>query len=141
MHDPAHGGATLMAFDFGEKRIGIAIGNLITGGARPLTVVENARRDARFAAIAALIKEWGPDRLIVGLPVYPDGAAHPFADRCRRFANQLHGRFGLPVSLEDERYTSALAPKPDIMIDAQAAAVLLQGVLDTLLAHGAVSSN
>lgn len=141
MHDPAHGGATLMAFDFGEKRIGVAIGNLITGGARPLAVVENARRDARFAAIAALIKEWGPDRLIVGLPVYPDGAAHPFADRCRRFANQLHGRFGLPVSLEDERYTSALAPKPDIMIDAQAAAVLLQGVLDTLLAHGAVSSN
>lgn len=130
-----------MAFDFGEKRIGVAIGNLITGGARPLAVVENARRDARFAAIAALIKEWGPDRLIVGLPVYPDGAAHPFADRCRRFANQLHGRFGLPVSLEDERYTSALAPKPDIMIDAQAAAVLLQGVLDTLLAHGAVSSN
>lgn len=141
MHDPAHGGSTLMAFDFGEKRIGVAIGNLITGGARPLAVVENARRDARFAAIAALIKEWGPDRLIVGLPVYPDGAAHPFADRCRRFANQLHGRFGLPVSLEDERYTSALAPKPDIMIDAQAAAVLLQGVLDTLLAHGAVSSN
>lgn len=130
-----------MAFDFGEKRIGVAIGNLITGGARPLTVIENGRRDARFAAIAALIKEWGPDRLIVGLPVYPDGAAHPFADRCRRFANQLHGRFGLPVSLQDERYTSALAPKPDVMIDAQAAAILLQGVLDTLLAHGAVSSN
>jgi putative holliday junction resolvase len=141
MPDPARGGFTLMAFDFGEKRIGVAIGNVISGGARPLAVIEHERKDARFAAIEALIKEWGPDRLVVGLPVYPNGEAHPFADRCRRFANQLAGRFGLPVSLEDERYTSALAPKPDIMIDAQAAAILLQGVLDTLSAHGTVSSN
>ncbi len=140
MPDPARGGSTLMAFDFGEKRIGVAIGNVITGGARPLAVIEEARKDARFAAVEALIREWGPDRLIVGLPVYPDGAAHPFADRCRRFANQLAGRFGLPVSLADERYTSALAPKPE-MLDAQAAAILLQGVLDTLSAHGTVSSN
>ncbi len=141
MHDPARGGSTLMAFDFGEKRIGVAIGNLITGGARPLAVIEHERREDRFAAIEALIREWGPDRLVVGLPVYPDGATHPFSQRCRRFANQLAGRFGLPVSLEDERFTSALAPKPDHMIDAQAAAILLQGVLDTLSAHGTVSPN
>lgn len=141
MHDPARGGSTLMAFDFGEKRIGVAIGNLISGGARPLAVIAQERKEDRFAAIEALIREWGPDRLVVGLPVYPDGASHPFAQRCRRFANQLAGRFGLPVSLEDERFTSALAPKPDDMIDAQAAAILLQGVLDTLSAHGTVSPN
>ena len=140
MPDPAREGLTLMAFDFGEKRIGVAIGNSITGGARPLAVIEEERKDARFATIEALIREWGPDRLVVGLPVYPDGAAHPFAARCQRFANQLTGRFGLPVSLEDERYTSALAPERG-QIDAQAAAILLQGVLDTLSSHGTVSPN
>jgi putative holliday junction resolvase len=140
MPDPAREGLTLMAFDFGEKRIGVAIGNSITGGARPLAVIQEERKDARFATIEALIREWGPDRLVVGLPVYPDGAAHPFAARCQRFANQLIGRFGLPVSLEDERYTSALAPQRD-QIDAQAAAILLQGVLDTLSSHGTVSPN
>jgi putative holliday junction resolvase len=140
MPDPAREGLTLMAFDFGEKRIGVAIGNSITGGARPLAVIQEERKDARFATIEALIREWGPDRLVVGLPVYPDGAAHPFAARCQRFANQLTGRFGLPVSLEDERYTSALAPQRD-QIDAQAAAILLQGVLDTLSSHGTVSPN
>ncbi len=140
MPDPARGGETLMAFDFGEKRIGVAIGNVITGGARPLVVIEEERKDAKFARIEALIREWGPDRLVVGLPVYPDGRAHPFAARCQRFANQLAGRFNLPVSLEDERYTSALAPEAEL-IDAQAAAILLQGVLDTLSAHGTVSPN
>ena len=140
MPDPAREGLTLMAFDFGEKRIGVAIGNLVTGGARPLVVIEQERKEARFAEIGALIRTWGPDRLVVGLPVYPDGSAHPFALRCRRFAHQLAGRFGLPVSLEDERYTSALAPERD-GIDAQAAAILLQGVLDTLSTHGTVSPN
>jgi putative holliday junction resolvase len=140
MPDPVREGFTLMAFDFGEKRIGVAIGNSITGGARPLAVIEHERKEARFAQIEALIRDWGPDRLVVGLPVFPDGAAHPFARRCQRFANQLSGRFGLPVSLEDERYTSALAPGPE-QVDAQAAAILLQGVLDTLSAHGTVSPN
>lgn len=140
MPDQAREGETLMAFDYGDKRIGVAIGNLITGGARPLAVIEETRKEIKFSRIEALIREWGPDRLVVGLPVYPDGQAHPFASRCQRFANQLSGRFGLPVILEDERYTSALAPEAK-MIDAQAAAILLQGVLDTLSAHGTVSPN
>lgn len=140
MPDQARESETLMAFDFGEKRIGVAIGNRITGGARPLAVIEEPRKEMKFARIEALIREWEPNRLVVGLPVYPDGQAHPFASRCQRFANQLAGRFGLPVILEDERYTSALAPESK-MIDAQAAAILLQGVLDTLSAHGTVSPN
>ncbi len=137
MPERAHGVQTLMAFDFGEKRIGVALGNSLSGGARPLTVIEEERRDERFQAISALIQEWKPDRLVVGLPAYPDGAAHPFGERCRRFANQLSGRFGLPVILADERYTSALAPK-DIAVDAAAAAILLQSVLDTLASHAPI---
>lgn len=126
-----------MAFDFGEHRIGVAIGNTLTGGARPLTVIEQERREERFARIGELIKEWGPNRAVVGLPVYPDGADHPFASRCKRFAHQLEGRFKLPVTLVDERWTSALAPGRE-PIDAEAAAILLQGVLDTLATHAQV---
>lgn len=140
MPDQAHGASqTLMAFDFGERRIGVALGNTVTGGARPLAVIEEERRDQRFARIESLIHEWRPERLVVGLPRYPDGADHPFAARCQRFANQLQGRFGLPVSLVDERYTSALAPDAH-EIDAQAAAILLQAFLDTLSAHAPIHS-
>lgn len=141
MPDRARGGETLMAFDFGEKRIGVAIGNTITGGARPLAVIQEERRDRRFQCIADLLREWGPARLVVGLPRHADGTDHPFAARCQRFAHQLHGRFGLPVELVDERWTSALAPDPSGHVDAQAAAILLQGVLDTLSSHASVHSN
>ncbi len=132
---------TILAFDFGEKRIGVAIGNTLTGGARPLTVIEEPRREARFDRIKALLAEWGPARLVVGIPRYTDGAEHPFAARCQRFAHQLQGRFGLPVALVDERWTSALAPDPRSKVDQQAAAILLQGVLDTLSSHASVHSN
>lgn len=141
MPDPARGGETLMAFDFGEKRIGVAIGNTITGGARPLAVIEEVRREARFARVAELLAQWGPSRLIVGLPRYSDGSPHPFAPRCQRFAHQLQGRFGLSVELVDERWTSALAPDPTANVDAQAAAILLQSVLDTLSPHASVHTN
>ncbi len=131
---------TLMAFDFGERRIGVAIGNTLTGGARPLTVIEEPLREQRFQTIQTLLTEWAPDRLIVGLPQYPDGNVHPFAARCQRFANQLHGRFGLPVALVDERWTSAVAPGHD-PIDSEAAAILLQSVLDILAPRGQVHSD
>ncbi len=141
MPEPAREGCeTLMAFDFGERRIGVAIGNTLTGGARPLAVIEEPIRDHRFQKIQALLLEWAPDRLVVGLPRHPDGNEHPFAARCQRFANQLHGRFGLPVMLADERWTSAVAPGRD-PIDAEAAAILLQGVLDILSPCGQVHSN
>jgi putative holliday junction resolvase len=126
---------TWLAFDFGSSRIGVAIGNSVTQGARPLAVIASVPTAARFAAIARLINEWQPTHLLVGLPVYPDGATHPFAPSCERFARQLAGRFGLPVVMADERYTSALAPDQDDQIDAQAAAILLQGYL-----HAAIDS-
>jgi len=100
---------TLLAFDFGTKRIGIAIGNSLSGTARPLTTLSGEKNEQRFAAIAALLAEWQPAALVVGLPCNDDGSPHEMTQLCRRFANRLKGRFNLPVILVDERYTSAAA--------------------------------
>lgn len=122
---------TVLGFDFGLKRIGVAVGNSLLQQAQPLTIIDAATNDAKFTAIASLLDQWQPARCIVGLPLHPDGAAHAMSDRCRRFANQLHGRFGLPVVLVDERYSSAvLAQRRGERIDAEAAAVILQQYFD-----------
>lgn len=122
---------TVLGFDFGLKRIGVAVGNSMIRQAQPLTIVTAATNDAKFAAIDALLKEWRPARCIVGLPRHPDGAEHEMSVRCRRFANQLHGRYGMPTVLIDERYSSAVIPqKRGEMIDAQAAAIILQQYFD-----------
>jgi putative Holliday junction resolvase len=122
---------TVFGFDFGIKRIGIAIGNTLTSQAQPLEVIKAIDNAARFARIGALIEEWRPARLIVGEPRHPDGAEHDMTLRCRRFANQLHGRYNLPVELVDERYSSAVihAKRGDI-IDDKAAAIILQQYFD-----------
>ena len=101
--------ATVLAFDFGTRRIGVAVGNALTCVAQPLTTIELNRDDERFAAIAALLEEWQPDVLVVGIPVHADGAAHAMTARAQRFARQLSGRFRLPVELADERWTTQLA--------------------------------
>ena len=105
---PAENGIVL-AFDFGLKRIGVAVGETLLRRANALVAIEAESNDARFAAIERLIAEWQPVRLVVGLPLSLDGAEHKMTARCRRFANQLRGRFGLPVTLTDERLTSAAA--------------------------------
>ncbi len=102
-------GGTVLAFDFGLKRIGVAVGETLLKRANALTVIEAETNEARFAAIARLIGEWQPALLVVGLPLSLDGAENEMTARCRRFANQLRGRFGLPVALTDERLTSAAA--------------------------------
>ena len=105
---------TALAFDFGTRRIGLAVGNSITGSSQALAPIAADNDDARFAMISAQIKEWAPDQLVVGLPCHPDGAEHAMTAKARRFGNQLQGRFGLPVAWVDERYTSAVlenAPK------------------------------
>ncbi len=104
---PIHG--TLLAFDFGTRRIGVAVGNSISCTAQPLTTIQSEENARRFAAIEGLIREWQPAALVVGLPCNDDGSPHEMTQQCRRFANRLKGRFGLPVLLVDERYTSALA--------------------------------
>ena len=122
---------TVFGFDFGIKRIGIAIGNTLTAQAQPLEVIKAIDNAARFARIGALIEQWRPARLIVGEPRHPDGAEHEMTLRCRRFANQLHGRYNLPVELVDERYSSAViqAKRGDV-IDDKAAAIILQQYFD-----------
>jgi putative Holliday junction resolvase len=116
----------VLGFDFGARRIGVAIGNTLTREARPLAIVP-AEGEARWARIAALIAEWQPARLVVGIPRHPDGAAHEMTQRCERFARQLEGRHRLPVARVDERYSSAVVEGGR---DDEAAAVILQQYLD-----------
>ncbi len=121
----------VLGFDFGIKRIGIAMGNTLTGQAQPLRVIAAIDNATRFKIIGELIAEWRPARLVVGEPRHPDGAEHDMTLRSRRFANQLHGRFNLPVELVDERYSSAvIASKRGDVIDDKAAAIILQQYFD-----------
>ncbi len=122
---------TCLAFDFGLKRIGVAVGNTGVRQAQPLSIIDEATNDGKFRAIAKLVEDWQPAVCVVGLPRYPDGAEHEMTIRCRRFANQLHGRFGVETVLVDERYSSAVLPQQrGERIDAEAAAVILQQYFD-----------
>lgn len=126
---------TLLAFDYGLRKIGVALGNTLTRQARPLRILTSATRAERFARIGELLREWQPERVIVGLPLTLDGGEQPASLQARRFANQLHGRFGVRVELVDERGSSIEAQQilgtndPD---DAMAACVILQRYLDAL---------
>jgi putative Holliday junction resolvase len=120
---------TIMAFDYGTRRIGVAVGNTITQIGQPVKTIAASNEDARFKAIELLLKEWQPHQLVVGLPCHPDGAEHDMTAKAKRFGNQLHGRFQLPVAWVDERYTSAvLEGELDMRdnLDAQSAALILE---------------
>ena len=123
---------SFLAFDFGLKRTGVASGNRLLAGATPQPTIA-AQGDARFAQIAARIREWQPDALVVGVPFHPDGAEHENTRAARRFARQLQGRFGLPVYEVDERYstTEALAGGAKDA-DAASACIILEQFLRTL---------
>ena len=119
----------VLGFDFGTRRIGVAIGNRLTGLARPLTTVDVRDYDVRWKSLSALINEWEPAELAVGIPRHPDGTPHAMTVRCERFARQLEGRYRLPVVRIDERYSSAVVEN-ETDVDAAAAAVILQQWLD-----------
>lgn len=99
----------LLAFDFGTRHVGVAIGNTVSADARPLSMIEHRSNDQLFAAIGVLVEQWQPDRLVVGVPRHPDGAPHEMTSRSERFARQLEGRFARPVARVDERYSSTEA--------------------------------
>ncbi len=121
---------SFLAFDFGLRRVGVATGNTLTAKATPLCTIA-AIGDARWDAIGALVREWQPAALVVGVPFHPDGAPHENTDRARRFARQLHGRFRLPVHEVDERYSTTAAAEAGARdLDAAAAAILLDQFLD-----------
>jgi len=132
---------TLLAFDFGTRRIGIAVGNTLLRRANPLTKISDEKTNSRFASIEALLKEWQPCALVVGLPCNDDGTPHELTALSRRFANRLKGRFNLPVILLDERYTSLAASaqlkmegihgmKQKDLVDQYAAQQILQAYFD-----------
>jgi putative Holliday junction resolvase len=122
---------TLLAFDFGLKRLGVAVGNTFLKQAQPLTVITAESNQTKFDAIAILLKEWQVSHCVVGLPSHPDGAEHAMSARCRRFAHQLEGRFGITTTLVDERYTSAVInARRGESDDAEAAALILQQYFD-----------
>lgn len=116
-----------LAFDFGLERVGVASGNDMTRTATALKTLAGAGNQTRFAAIGALIDEWQPAALVVGVPWHPDGAAHDNTRRAQRFARQLQGRFGLPVHEVDERYTTTEARAGGAAdLDAASAALILE---------------
>ncbi len=120
---------TILAFDFGEKRIGVAVGNTITKTSKPLKIIQEKNQEDKFKAIEVLIQEWQSQLLVVGLPTHTDGAEHEMTQKAKRFGNQLKGRFKKEVVWVDERYTSVSVDGGN---DALAAQLILQQYLDHL---------
>ena len=133
----------VLCFDFGEHRIGVAIGEHLTRNANPLTTIHHESNTVRFDAITQLINEWQPKLLIVGLPLSLAGEETEITQLCKKFARRLNGRFNLPVMLIDERYSSVEASDKlnqtgikgraqKSMLDQVAAQTILQSYFDSL---------
>lgn len=131
----------VLAFDFGKKRIGVAIGNTAVGVAHPLATVDSEVTERRFALIGQLIQTWQPVLLVVGLPLHSDGTVHELTQLSQRFARRLSGRFNIKVIMKDERYTSETASatlreagitgrKQKAVLDQVAAQHILQSFFD-----------
>lgn len=128
---PAHF-QTFLAFDFGLKRTGVAMGNRMLGSATPQPTIQ-AEGDARFVQVAQRIKEWQPDALVIGVPYHPDGASHENTERALKFGRQLRGRFGLQVFEVDERYSTTEAIASGAKdADAASACIILEQFLRNL---------
>ena len=124
---------TFLAFDFGARRTGVAVGNRMLRTATPQPTIQAEGNDARLAQAEQRVREWQPDALVVGVPFHPDGASHDNTARARKFARQLRGRCGKPVYEVDERYstTEALASGARDA-DAASACVILEQFLRSL---------
>lgn len=143
-NSPAHG--TWLAFDFGLRRIGVAVGQTATGTANPLDVVRHGASEPDWDHLHRLVGEWRPSGLLVGLPLGPEGELTPMAGRARRFGERLAEDTGLPVAYSDERLSSRAAEgrfaearargaarrKDAAKLDAMAAAVILENWLQSL---------
>jgi putative Holliday junction resolvase len=133
----------VLAFDFGEQRIGVAVGEHLLANASPLTTIDSESNEVRFHLITQCIAEWQPKLLIVGLPLNLAGEETPISQLCRKFARRLNGRFNLPVMLIDERFSSSEASEKLTQqgiqgrakkkwLDQVAAATILQSYFDRL---------
>jgi len=124
--------STFIAFDFGQKRTGVAVGNRLMGTAQAQGSI-HAQGGARFDHIAQRLREWQPDAIVIGVPYHPDGAAHENTVRAKKFGRQLHGRFGLPVFEVDERYSTTEALSSGAKdADAASACIILEQFLRSL---------
>ena len=129
MPNPIKKPLTILAFDYGTRRVGVAVGNTETKASQALKTISATNADGLFREVESLLKEWQPDQIVVGLPTHPDGAEHEMTARAKRFGNQVNGRFNLPVTWVDERYTSAVLegdPRMHDNLDAHSAALILK---------------
>ncbi|HET7732153.1 MAG TPA: Holliday junction resolvase RuvX [Usitatibacter sp.] len=141
---------TLIGFDFGERRIGVAVGETSTHIANPLGAIDEPANEPRFAAIEKIVREWRPAAFVVGRPRHADGSEHAVAKLAEKFGRRLAARYSLPVLFVDETLSSAEAEsrlrgirtrgarKSDL--DAMAAAVILQSYLDSPGDHERLAS-
>ncbi len=123
--------STLIGFDYGLKKIGVSIGNTVSGVASPLKILYSKSKIEGFKAAKEEIFFWDPELIVVGFPSHFDGRTHPLANNCKRFARNISVETGKKVRLVDESYTSVLS-KGKGQDDARAAALILQVVLDEL---------
>lgn len=135
--------STVLCFDFGEQRIGVAVGEHLIAHANPLTTIDSESNEIRFNLITQLVQEWQPKLFIVGLPLNLEGMETNMTQLCKKFARRLNGRFNIPVILIDERYSSVEASDKlnqtgvkgraqKAMLDQVAAQTILQSYFDTL---------
>ena len=120
---------TVMAFDYGTRRVGVAVGNSVSRSGQALKTIAAPNADGLFREIGTLVQEWQPELLVVGRPLHPDGTSHEMTEKATRFGNQLKGRLNLPVIWVDERYSSAILEGDAQMrdnLDAHSAAVILE---------------
>jgi len=129
MPKPIQKPMTILAIDYGTRRVGVAVGNTEAKVSQALKTIAAASTEILFQELEKLIKEWQPDQVVVGLPTHPDGSEHEMTAKAKRFGNQVHGRFNLPVSWVDERYTSVVLegdPQMHDNLDAHSAALILE---------------
>lgn len=133
---------TVLAFDFGEVRIGVAQGDAEIGLAHPIATVTGSSNEIKLAVIDGLVKEWRPRYFVVGLPTHVDGTEHELTRLSRKFGRRLHGRYGLPVYWVDERLSSVYAQallneaqlrgrRQKAVLDQVAAQAILQGLFES----------
>ena len=133
----------IIEFDFGQKRIGVAIGNNISKSAQALITIESTSSNQKFEVIQKIMDEWQPVSIVVGVPFNVDGSEHKVTNLCKKFAKQLEQKYALPIYLIDERYTSIEASyeiqdkkidlkKKKLLIDQIAAKIILQSYLDQI---------
>jgi putative holliday junction resolvase len=125
---------TLLSFDYGSKRIGIAVGQVITGTATPLSTINSYHDKPDWVSIEKLILEWLPDAIIVGIPLHMDGTSQAITEAAAKFARQLEARFNLPVFGMDERL-STFEAKNRSGLDTNLDSIAAQAILETWLAE------